>query len=161
MDAYWRAANYLSVGHLYLVDNPLLKRPLELADVKPLAVLPILHLNGYKISNPTYLARTAPQVMKMPAPTDGERSARTLRIGAHDRFVVEQAKGLVAYRLDLTIDTAGNVLHGYADNHNQPLAHVVAAIIDHTLSTDELIPAADAAPDCSLVTDSGDEGHRI
>jgi len=34
MDAYWRAANYLSVGQIYLYDNPLLKRPLGLADVK-------------------------------------------------------------------------------------------------------------------------------
>ena len=31
MDAYWRAANYLSVGQIYLYDNPLLKRPLEAA----------------------------------------------------------------------------------------------------------------------------------
>jgi len=38
MDAYWRAANYLSVGQLYLYDNPLLKRPLEMSDVKPLIV---------------------------------------------------------------------------------------------------------------------------
>jgi len=38
MDAYWRAANYLSVGQIYLYDNPLLKRPLELADIKPLVV---------------------------------------------------------------------------------------------------------------------------
>ena len=28
MDAYWRAANYLSVGQIYLKDNPLLERPL-------------------------------------------------------------------------------------------------------------------------------------
>ena len=34
IDAYWRAANYLSVGQIYLYDNPLLKRPLALADVK-------------------------------------------------------------------------------------------------------------------------------
>ena len=34
MDAYWRAANYLSVAQIYLLDNPLLKRPLALADVK-------------------------------------------------------------------------------------------------------------------------------
>ena len=27
MDAYWRAANYLSVGQIYLYDNPLLKKP--------------------------------------------------------------------------------------------------------------------------------------
>ena len=38
MDAYWRAANYLSVGQLYLYDNPLLKKPLELTHVKPLVV---------------------------------------------------------------------------------------------------------------------------
>jgi xylulose-5-phosphate/fructose-6-phosphate phosphoketolase len=38
IDRYWRAANYLSVGQLYLYDNPLLKRPLELSDVKPLVV---------------------------------------------------------------------------------------------------------------------------
>ena len=34
LDAYWRAANFLSVGQIYLCDNPLLKRPLTLADVK-------------------------------------------------------------------------------------------------------------------------------
>lgn len=38
MDAYWRAANYLSVGQIYLYDNPLLKRQLLLSDVKPLVV---------------------------------------------------------------------------------------------------------------------------
>lgn len=37
-DAYWHAANYLSVGQIYLYDNPLLKRPLKLSDVKPLVV---------------------------------------------------------------------------------------------------------------------------
>ena len=34
MDAYWRAANYLSVGQIYLYDNPLLKRPLAPTDIK-------------------------------------------------------------------------------------------------------------------------------
>src|SRR5437879_9522153 len=34
-DAYWRAANYLSVGQIYLLDNPLLERPLRLEDIKP------------------------------------------------------------------------------------------------------------------------------
>jgi xylulose-5-phosphate/fructose-6-phosphate phosphoketolase len=34
MDAYWRAANYLSVGQIFLCDNPLLREPLELAHVK-------------------------------------------------------------------------------------------------------------------------------
>ncbi|MEK6592465.1 MAG: phosphoketolase family protein [Pseudomonadota bacterium] len=35
IDAYWRAANYLSVGQIYLYDNPLLKKPLRLAHIKP------------------------------------------------------------------------------------------------------------------------------
>src|SRR5258707_12062634 len=35
MDRYWRAANYLSVGQIYLLDNPLLRRPLMLDHVKP------------------------------------------------------------------------------------------------------------------------------
>lgn len=35
MDAYWRAANYLSVGQIYLYDNPLLKQPLTRAHIKP------------------------------------------------------------------------------------------------------------------------------
>src|SRR3989442_3096480 len=107
MDAYWRAANYLSVGQIYLYDNPLLKKPLKREHIKPRllghwgtahaygaafdnpdlivacvvgdgeaetgplaaswhsnkflhpvrdgAVLPILHLNGYKIAGPTVL----------------------------------------------------------------------------------------------------------
>ena len=35
MDAYWRAANYLTVGQIYLQDNPLLERPLTLEHIKP------------------------------------------------------------------------------------------------------------------------------
>jgi xylulose-5-phosphate/fructose-6-phosphate phosphoketolase len=34
-DAYWRAANYLSVGQIYLYDNPLLKTPLTKEHIKP------------------------------------------------------------------------------------------------------------------------------
>ncbi|MDO9403651.1 MAG: phosphoketolase, partial [Polaromonas sp.] len=35
LDAWWRAANYLSVGQIYLMDNPLLREPLALAHIKP------------------------------------------------------------------------------------------------------------------------------
>ncbi|MDA8382658.1 MAG: phosphoketolase family protein [Betaproteobacteria bacterium] len=35
VDAYWRAANYLSIGQIYLLDNPLLREPLKLEHVKP------------------------------------------------------------------------------------------------------------------------------
>lgn len=40
LDAYWRATNYISVGQLYLKDNPLLREPLKEADVK---IKPIGH----------------------------------------------------------------------------------------------------------------------
>src|SRR5688500_6311641 len=35
VDRYWRAANYLSVGQIYLLDNPLLKQPLKAEHIKP------------------------------------------------------------------------------------------------------------------------------
>ncbi len=35
IDAYWRASNYLSVGQIYLLDNPLLKEPLKRRHIKP------------------------------------------------------------------------------------------------------------------------------
>ncbi len=35
IDAYWRAANYLSVGQIYLLDNPLLREPLQPSHIKP------------------------------------------------------------------------------------------------------------------------------
>src|SRR5581483_2356736 len=35
LDAWWRASNYLSVGQIYLYDNPLLKKPLKKEHVKP------------------------------------------------------------------------------------------------------------------------------
>ncbi len=38
MNAYWRAANYLSVGQIYLYDNPLLREPLKLSHIKPIVV---------------------------------------------------------------------------------------------------------------------------
>ena len=34
-DAFWRALNYLSVGQIYLLDNPLLKEPLRREHIKP------------------------------------------------------------------------------------------------------------------------------
>src|ERR1700682_1336669 len=35
LDRWWRAANYLSVGQIYLLDNPLLTEPLQAAHIKP------------------------------------------------------------------------------------------------------------------------------
>ena len=46
MDAYWRAANYLSVGQIYLYDNPLLKKPLEQGARQAAAARPLGHHAG-------------------------------------------------------------------------------------------------------------------
>jgi xylulose-5-phosphate/fructose-6-phosphate phosphoketolase len=35
LDTYWRAANYLTVGQIYLLDNPLLREPLRPEHIKP------------------------------------------------------------------------------------------------------------------------------
>ncbi len=47
MNAWWRAANYLSVGQIYLKDNPLLRRPIEEKDLK---VNPIGHRSYFRQS---------------------------------------------------------------------------------------------------------------
>ena len=46
MNAYWRAANYLSVGQIYLYDNPLLKKPLKLRACEAAAAGPLGHHAG-------------------------------------------------------------------------------------------------------------------
>ena len=46
IDAYWRAANYLSVGQIYLFDNPLLKEPLEARARQAAAARPLGHHAG-------------------------------------------------------------------------------------------------------------------
>ena len=43
IDAYWRAANYLSVGQIYLLDNPLLREPLEREARQAAAAGPLGH----------------------------------------------------------------------------------------------------------------------
>jgi xylulose-5-phosphate/fructose-6-phosphate phosphoketolase len=45
LDAYWRAANYLSVGQIYLYDNPLLREPLKAEHVKPRLPMGEMHEN--------------------------------------------------------------------------------------------------------------------
>ena len=35
LDRYWRAANYISIGQIYLLDNPLLREPLKSGHIKP------------------------------------------------------------------------------------------------------------------------------
>jgi transaldolase len=49
LDAYWRAANYLSVGQIYLYDNPLLKKPLALKHIKPRLLGPLGHDAGAEL----------------------------------------------------------------------------------------------------------------
>jgi phosphoketolase len=98
MDVYWRTANYLSVGQIYLFDNPELIVACVVddgeAETGPLAtawhsnkfldpatdgvVLPILHLNGYKISNPTILACIDEPDQELEVQTRGRAGAEAL-----------------------------------------------------------------------------------
>ncbi len=49
LDAYWRAANYLSVGQIYLLDNPLLREPLRIEHIKPRLLGPLGHDAGAEL----------------------------------------------------------------------------------------------------------------
>ncbi len=61
MDAYWRASNYLSVGQIYLLDNPLLREPLKREHIKPRLARPLGHVAGpehaLRSSQPRHQAR--------------------------------------------------------------------------------------------------------
>ena len=46
LDCYWRAANYLSVGQIYLMANPLLTEPLRPEHIKPRLLGPLGHQPG-------------------------------------------------------------------------------------------------------------------
>ena len=56
MNAYWHAANYLSVGQIYLYDNPLLKKTLTLEHIKPPSVRALGHYAGAQL----YLCTSQP-----------------------------------------------------------------------------------------------------
>ncbi len=73
IDSWWRAANYLSVGQIYLLDNPLLREPLELKHVKP-------RLLGHwgTALVPTAIAKNA-RIISRPAD-----SANTVKLRTHD-----------------------------------------------------------------------------
>jgi XFP N-terminal domain len=71
MNAYWRAANYLSVGQIYLYDNPLLKEPLKLSHVKPLLVLAQDHPREI-------LYRSAEPVLKPESPQECRGTVRNI-----------------------------------------------------------------------------------
>ena len=51
LDAYWRAANYLTACQLYLLDNPLLERPLEKSDHQADHRRPLGHLPRARTSS--------------------------------------------------------------------------------------------------------------
>ena len=57
IDAYWRAANYLSVGQIYLYDNPLLKKPLKLSTRVKVAVPASSESTGPSASSQEGVAR--------------------------------------------------------------------------------------------------------
>ena len=74
MDRYWRAANYLSVGQIYLLDNPLLREPLTLEHIKP-------RLLGHWGTTPRSEFHLRPHEQDHPEPRPG----RHLRVRAGAR----------------------------------------------------------------------------
>ena len=62
IDAYWRAANYLTACQLYLLDNPLLERPLRKSDLKQTSSWP-------SPTTPTTLTPPAPPTPRAPCTT--------------------------------------------------------------------------------------------
>ncbi len=72
-----------------------------------------------------------------------------LQTALNTRIVIEQAKGMVAERLDLNMEEAFTTLRAYARNHNLRLVDVAYNIIDSTLTTSAL----DAAPPDTAVLD--------
>ena len=69
LDAYWRTANYLAVGMIYLQDNPLLREPLQPDHIKN-------RLLGHWGSSPGQAFRHA-RLMGMPSPDLGLRTSAT------------------------------------------------------------------------------------
>jgi len=57
IDAYWRAANYLPIGQIYLYDNPLLKEPLKLSHAKPTLSCRMTWLMKKIPTKPSFLGR--------------------------------------------------------------------------------------------------------
>ena len=75
MDAYWRAANYLSVGQIYLLDNPLLREPLQPEHVKP-------RLLGHWGTTPGPELRLRPPQPRHPRTAISTRSSSSARATA-------------------------------------------------------------------------------
>ncbi len=76
MNAYWRAAKYLSVGQIYLYDNPLLREPLKLTHVKPLVVG---HWGTTRARWPM-IALKSPKGWTGPKVVDGLQTERPFRV---------------------------------------------------------------------------------
>ena len=62
LDAYWRAANYCSVGQIYLLDNPLLREPLMAEHTKPRLMGHFGTTPGLNLVYPTVTVRSWPGI---------------------------------------------------------------------------------------------------
>ena len=67
------------------------------------------------------------------AVTEAQHVSASLRHALASRIRIEQAKGIVAERLGISVDRAFQVIRRYARDHQRPLGDVVAAILDGTL----------------------------
>lgn len=67
------------------------------------------------------------------AATESHLLSEQLQYALNSRVTIEQAKGAIAHKLELTTDQAFEVLRRYSRDHNQRLADTAAAVVDRTL----------------------------
>ena len=75
---------------------------------------------------------------------DGRIAVLQLEQALESRIVIEQAKGILSERLDVSIDAAFTLLRGYARNHNRTLRATAAEIVNKHLHVDEITGTAPA-----------------
>ena len=90
MDDYWRAANYVSVGRIYLCGNPLLKRPLTPPDVKHMLLGALGHDPGAEL----HLRALEPGHQKIRPEHDLRLRPRARRSGRRGQQVSRNSRNL-------------------------------------------------------------------
>jgi transcriptional regulator with GAF, ATPase, and Fis domain len=70
-----------------------------------------------------------------------DRSSQ-LQVALESRVLIEQAKGVVAEHIQITVDEAFTMLRGFARGHNRLLSQVAAEVVEGSLGPEELVPAA-------------------
>ena len=147
MNAYWCAANYLSVGQIYLFDNPLLKRPIKREDVKPrcsaIGVRRPASTSSMSISigllmRTISVSSTLPALARRPRPCGQHLSRRHLQRShpnieaerrRHENASSRNSPSPAAFRSHVAPETPGSIHEGGELGYS--LAHAYGAAFDN------------------------------